>query len=77
MKAATVRELIVIRRIIGFGIRAAGRLYVGYWAIFFGSLAFLIINSYLQEHGHHPAKKPTPHELHYDHKISKTWQGDE
>jgi hypothetical protein len=75
MKAATVRELIVIRRIIGFG--TAGRLYVGYWAIFFGSLAFLIINSYLQEHGHYPAKKPTTHELHYDHKIAKTWKGDD
>ena len=53
----------MIRRMIGFGIRAAGCLYVGYWPIFFGSLAFLIINSYLREHGHHSAKKSAPHEL--------------
>ena len=47
---------------IGFGIRAVGCLYVGYWAIFFGSVAFLIITSYLREHKHHPAVKPASHE---------------
>ena len=35
-------------RLIGFGIRVWGCLYVGYWAIFFGSVAFLIITSYLR-----------------------------
>ena len=41
----------MIQRVIGFGIHAAGCLYAGYWAIFFGSVAFLIISSYLREHG--------------------------
>jgi hypothetical protein len=40
----------VIGRVITFGIQAAGCLYAGYWAIFFGSVAFLIITSYLREH---------------------------
>jgi hypothetical protein len=52
----------VIRRAIAFGIRAVGCLYVSYWAIFFGSAAFLIITFYLQEHKHHPAGKPAAHE---------------
>ena len=52
----------VIRRAIAFGIQAAGCLYAGYWAIFFGSVAFLIITSYLHEHKHHPAGKPASHE---------------
>ena len=34
--------------------QAAGCLYGGYWALFFGIVAFLIINSYLREHRHHP-----------------------
>jgi hypothetical protein len=42
--------------------QAAGCLYAGYWAIFFGSVAFLIITSYLREHRHHPARKATSHE---------------
>jgi hypothetical protein len=43
-------------------------LYAGYWAIFFGSVAFVIISSYLREHGHHPSGKTASHELHYHHK---------
>jgi hypothetical protein len=57
--------------------QAAGCLYAGYWAIFFGSVAFLIITSYLREHRHHPTGKTVSHELHYDHQIAKTWKGDE
>jgi hypothetical protein len=57
--------------------QAAGCLYAGYWAIFFGSVAFLIITSYLREHRHHPAEKAGSHEFHYDHKIAKAWKGDE
>jgi hypothetical protein len=49
----------VIRNVIAFGIQAAGCLYAGYWAIFFGSVAFLIITSYLREHRHHPSEKPS------------------
>jgi hypothetical protein len=41
----------MIRSAIAFGVRAVGCLYVSYWAIFFGSVAFLIITSYLREHG--------------------------
>jgi hypothetical protein len=52
-------------------------LYAGYWAIFFGSVAFLIITSYLREHRHHPAVKTASHELHYERKSAKTWKGDE
>ena len=52
----------MIRSVIAFGIRAAGCLYVGYWALFFGIVAFLIITSYLQEHRHHPAGKAASHE---------------
>ena len=48
----------MIRSAIAFGVRAVGCLYVSYWAIFFGSVAFLIITSYLQEHKHHPAENP-------------------
>ena len=58
----------MIQRVIAFGIHAAGCLYAGYWAIFFVSVAFLIISSYLWEHGHHPAGKTASHELHYHHK---------
>ena len=53
----------MIRSVIAFGIQAAGCLYAGYWAIFFGSVAFLIITSYLREHRHHhPAEKAGSHE---------------
>jgi hypothetical protein len=52
----------MIRSAIAFGIRAVGCLYVSYWVIFFGSVAFLIITFYLQEHRHHPAGKPAAHE---------------
>ena len=52
----------MIRSAIAFGVRAVGCLYVSYWAIFFGSAAFLIITSYLHEHKHHPAVKPASHE---------------
>ena len=37
--------------------QAAGCLYGGYWALFFGIVAFLIITSYLREHRHHPVGK--------------------
>ena len=46
--------------------QAAGCLYAGYWAIFFGSVAFLII-SYLKEHGHQPPARPVPHEMQQHH----------
>ena len=49
-------------RLIGFGIRVWGCLYAAYWAIFFGSCAFLIINSYMKERGHHSPTKPAAHE---------------
>jgi hypothetical protein len=48
--------------------QVAGCLYAGYWAIFLGAVAFLIITSYLREHGRHPAEKPASHELHQHHK---------
>ena len=68
----------MIRSVIAFGIQAAGCLYAGYWAIFFGSVAFLIITSYLREHRHHPVGKTASHEpLHYEHKSAKMWKGDE
>ena len=51
----------MIQRLIGFGIHAAGCLYAGYWAIFFGSVAFLIISSYMKERGHQPPARPAPH----------------
>ena len=57
----------MIQRVIAFGIHAAGCLYAGYWAIFFGSVAFLIIRSYLKEHGHQPPARPVPHELQQHH----------
>jgi hypothetical protein len=57
--------------------QAFGCLYVSYWALFFGIVAFLIINSYLREHRHHPAGNTASHELHYDHKIATTGKGDE
>jgi hypothetical protein len=41
-------------------------LYGGYWALFFGIVAFLIISSYLKEHGHQPPAKP-PHEMQQHH----------
>ena len=53
----------MIRRAIAFGVRAVGCLYVSYWAIFFGSAAFLIITFYLHEPKHHPAGKPAAHEV--------------
>ena len=50
--------------------------------LFFGSVAFLIITSYLREHRHHPVGKNASHEpLHYEHKSAKTgkatsdWKG--
>jgi hypothetical protein len=68
----------VIRSVIAFGIQAAGCLYAGYWAIFFGSVAFLIITSYLREHRHHQVGNTASHEpLHYEHKSAKTWKGEE
>ena len=57
----------MIQRVIAFGIHAAGCLYAGYWAIFFGSVAFLIISSYLKEHGDHPPARPVPHEMQQHH----------
>ena len=57
----------MIRSVIAFGIQAAGCLYAGYWAIFFGSVAFLIISSYLKEHGHQPTARPGTHELQQHH----------
>ena len=57
-KAKRSREGDRDSKLIAFGIRAVGCLYVGYWAIFFGIAAFLIITSYLREHKHHPAGKP-------------------
>ena len=42
--------------------QAVGCLYVSYWALFFGIVAFLIITSYLQEHKHHPVGKAASHE---------------
>ena len=53
----------MIRRVIAFGVRAAGCLYVSYWALFFGIVAFLIITSYLREYRHHPAGKAASHEV--------------
>ncbi len=56
-------------RLIAFGIRAAGFLYGAYWLIFFGSVAFLIIKSYIDERRHQPPARPTPHEMQqHDHK---------
>ena len=52
----------MIRSVIAFGVRAVGCLYVSYWALFFGIVAFLIITSYLQEHKHHPVGKAASHE---------------
>jgi hypothetical protein len=57
----------MIRSAIAFGIRAIGCLYVSYWAIFFGSVAFLIISSYLKERGHQPPARPVPHEMQQHH----------
>jgi hypothetical protein len=45
----------------------AGCLYAGYWAIFFGSVAFLIISSYLKERGHQPPARPVPREMQQHH----------
>jgi hypothetical protein len=53
-------------RLIGFGIRVWGCLYVGYWAIFFGSVAFLIISSYLKQH-RDPTARSVPHEMQQHH----------
>ena len=64
-------------RLIGFGIRVWGCLYLAYWLLFFGIVGVLIITSYLREHKHHPAVKTASHELHYDQKIAKTLKGDE
>ena len=64
-------------RLIGFGIRVWGCLYLAYWLLFFGIAGVLIITSYLREHKHYPVGKTASHELHYDHKIAKTWKGDE
>ena len=57
----------MIQRMIAFGIHAAGCLYAGYWAIFFGSVAFLIISSYLKERGHQPPARPVPREMQQHH----------
>ena len=37
-------------RLIGFGIRVWGCLYLAYWLLFFGIVGVLIITSYLREH---------------------------
>jgi hypothetical protein len=58
----------MILRMIAFGIRAFGCLYVGYWVIFFGCVAFVLITSYLREHRHRPAEKSASQEIHYQHK---------
>ena len=50
-------------RLIGFGIRVWGCLYVVYWLLFFGIAGVLIITSYLHEPKHHPAGKPAAHEV--------------
>jgi hypothetical protein len=63
-------------RLIGFGIRVWGCLYLAYWLLFFGIVGVLIITSYLREHKHHPAVKTASQELDYDQKIAKTWKGD-
>ena len=63
-------------RLIGFGIRVWGCLYLAYWLLFFGIVGVLIITSYLREHKHHPAVKTASRELDYDQKIAKTWKGD-
>jgi hypothetical protein len=57
----------MIRSAIAFGIRAIGCLYVSYWAIFFGSTAFLIITSYLKERGHQTPARPEPREMQQHH----------
>jgi hypothetical protein len=44
-------------RLIGFGIRVWGCLYLAYWLLFFGIVGVLIITFYLREHKHHPAVK--------------------
>ena len=62
-------------RLIGFGIRVWGCLYLAYWLLFFGIVGVLIITSYLREHKHHPAVKTASHELHYERKSAKTWKG--
>jgi hypothetical protein len=64
-------------RLIGFGIRVWGCLYVAYWLLFFGIVGVLIITSYLREPKHQPAVKTASHQLHHDHEIAKTWKGDE
>jgi hypothetical protein len=48
-------------RLIGFGIRVWGCLYLAYWLLFFGIVGVLIIT-------HHPAGKTASQELHYNHK---------
>ena len=49
----------MILRLIGFGIRAWGCLYVAYWLIFWVTLASLIVVNSLKEQGHHqPIVKP-------------------
>jgi hypothetical protein len=58
--------------------QAASCLYGGYWAIFFGIVAFLIITSYPREHRHHPVGKTAAHEAPLRaYKIATTWKGDE
>ena len=58
-------------RLIGFGIRVWGCLYVAYWLLFFGIAGVLIITSYLHEPKHHPAGKPALHEsIRYDAQIN-------
>ena len=52
----------MIRSVIAFGIQAAGCLYAGYWAIFFGSVAFLIITSLPAGAQASSSGKDRPHE---------------
>jgi hypothetical protein len=58
-------------RLIGFGIRVWGCLYLAYWLLFFGIAACLIITSYLREQRPHPAGKAALHEgIRYDAQIN-------
>jgi hypothetical protein len=45
-----------------------GCVFVAFWVFLLGGMLFLIISSYLEEDGHHPAGKTASHELHYHHK---------
>jgi hypothetical protein len=61
-------------RLIGFGVRVWGCLFVAYWALMIGIATVIIISTYLRPDKHHPEGKAASQ---YDHKIAKTWKGDE